>query len=131
MDAEAVSPWFAEYLNTFERCARAELDAAELLTFYGAPLVVTTDDQAMVLTDEDHVRQMAVQQVDSMRAVDYHHSDVLALELVTINATSDLYRGRFSRRRADGSEIARLAATYLAVDGPRGRRMTVLALDSA
>ena len=65
-----------------------------------------------------------------MRAADYHHSDVLGSEVTVLNAMSALYRGAFSRRRADGSEIGRLTVTYLVTDGMVGRRISALALHS-
>jgi hypothetical protein len=65
-----------------------------------------------------------------MRAADYHHSDLLGSEVTVLNATSALYRGAFSRRRADGSEIGRLTVTYLVTDGTVGRRTSALALHS-
>lgn len=64
-----------------------------------------------------------------MRAADYHHSDVLGSEITVLDATSALYRGAFSRRRADGSEIGRLTVTYL-VTGAVGRRTSALAVYS-
>lgn len=64
-----------------------------------------------------------------MRAADYHYS-VLHSEITVLNATSARYRGAFSRRRADGSEIGRLTVTYLVTDGAVGRRTSALALHS-
>jgi hypothetical protein len=131
VDINEVSPWFAKYLDVFQACGRGELDALQLLTYYGVPLIVTTDDRSLALTSKEHVLAMAQQQVDGMRAVSYDHSDVLTFEVIPLNATSDLYRGEFSRRRDDGSEIGRLGATYLASDGGEGRRMSAIALHSS
>ena len=50
--------------------------------------------------------------------------------MVELNASSALLRGRFSRLRHDGSEIARLGATYLVIGTPAGLRICTLALHS-
>jgi hypothetical protein len=55
-------------------------------------------------------------------------SETLDSEVVAINATSALHTAEFSRRRADGTEIGRLRATYLIIDGSDGRRICALAV---
>jgi hypothetical protein len=62
-----------------------------------------------------------------MRA-DYDHGDVLGSDVTIVNATSALYRGMSSRRRADGAEISRLTVTYPATDGSAGRGISARAL---
>jgi hypothetical protein len=57
-----------------------------------------SDDGFTALTSEDQVTAAAQQQIDAMRAADYHHSDVLGSEITVLNATSALHRGAFSRR---------------------------------
>jgi hypothetical protein len=57
-------------------------------------------------------------------------SEVLSSEVTVLNSTSALYRGAFSRRRADGGQLNRVAVTYLVTDGPAGRRISVLAVHS-
>jgi uncharacterized NTF2-like protein DUF6841 len=122
--------WFDEYLEVFETCGRGERDAHSLLAYYGVPLLVATDDGFAALTTEDLVVAAAQQQMDGMRAADYNHSDVLGFEVTVLNATSALYKGEFSRRRADGNEIGRLTVTYLLTDGSVGRRIAALVLHS-
>jgi hypothetical protein len=87
--------------------------------------------RAIALTTEDQVIAVAQQQIDGMRAGAYDHTDVLGSEVTVLNAKSALYRGEFSRRRADGDEISRLTVTYLLTDGPVGRRISSLLLHSA
>jgi hypothetical protein len=130
VDRNDVSRWFGEYLDAFAGCGRGERDAASLLAYYGIPLLLATDDAFIALTSEDQVVAAAQQQIDGMRAAGYDHSDVLASEVTVLNASSALYRGAFSRRRADGSEISRLTVTYLVTDGSVGRRISALALHS-
>ena len=130
MDDNGVTRWFADYVEAFAACGRGERNAASLLDYYGVPLLLATDDGFTALTSEDQVTAAAQQQIDAMRAVDYHHSDALGSKVTVLNAMSALYRGAFSRRRADGSEIGRLTVTYLVTDGMVGRRISALALHS-
>jgi hypothetical protein len=71
------------------------------------------------------------QQVDEMLAAGYGRSEVLDSEVTVWNSTSALYRGTFSPQRNDGSEINRVAASYLVTDGAAGRRISVLAVHSS
>ena len=128
MQEQAARRWFGEYLDTFAACGRGERDADALLAYYGVPLLVATDGGFIAVTSDDQVVAAAQQQIDAMRAADYDHSDVLSSEVTVVNATSALYRGAFSRRRADGTEINQLMVTYLVTDGSAGRRISVLAV---
>lgn len=128
MEDSDVSRWFGEYLDAFAACGRGESDTTSLLSYYGVPLLLTTDDASLALTTDDQVVTAAQQQVDGMRAANYDHSQVLDSQVTVLNSTSALYRGAFSRQRSDGSEISRLTATYLVTDGPAGPRISVLAI---
>ena len=128
MHDDDVDRWFGQYLDVFASCGRGERDAASLLAYYGVPLLIATDDAFVALTSDDPVIAAAQRQIDGMRAANYHHSDVLSSEVTVLNATSALYRGAFSRRRADGSQISQLTVTYLVTDGSAGRRISALAL---
>lgn len=122
--------WFGEYLDAFAACGRGEREADALLAYYGVPLLLATDDGFIALAGDDQVVAAAQQQIDGMRAADYDHSDVLSSDVTVLNTTSALYRGAFSRRSADGTEINRLTVTYLVTDGSAGRRISALALHS-
>ena len=126
MDEDEVSRWFGEYLDVFEACGRGERDAAALLAYWGVPLLVATDDGFFALTTEDQVVAAARQQIDRLRAGGYDRSDVLGSDVTWLNATSALYRGEFSWRRADGEEIGRPTVTYLFTDGSDGPRISAL-----
>jgi hypothetical protein len=130
VDGSDVRGWFGEYLDAFAACGR-ERDTPSLLAYYGVPLLLTTDGGSFALTSDDQVVAAVQQQVDGMRAAAYDRSEVLDSEVSVLNATSSLYRGTFSRRRSDGAEISRLAATYLVTDGSVVRRISALAVHSA
>lgn len=128
MDDNDVDHWFGEYLDAFAACGRGEKGAASLLAYYGVPLLSATDDAFIALTSEDQVTAAAQQQIDGMLAANYDHSNVFSSDVTVLNATSAVYRGAFSRRRADGTEISQLTVTYLVTDGSVGRRISALAL---
>lgn len=131
VDPADVDRWFGEYLAAFAACGRGESQATSLLAYYGVPLLLSTDDGYHALTTADEVVSMAQRQIDGMRAAEYHHSDVLGFEISPLNSVSALYRGTFSRRRRDGTEIGRLTATYLMTVTPNGRRISALAVHSS
>lgn len=130
VDLTDVDRWFDDYLAAFAACGRGEGEPSSLLAHYGVPLLVTTDDGVLTLTDTDQVVALVQSQVDGMRAAGYHDSAVLDRDISPLNAVSALYRGTFSRRRRDGSEIGRLSATYMVTGTAETRRIAALAVHS-
>jgi hypothetical protein len=47
-----------------------------LLTYYGVPLIITTDDGVIAATTADQVAAVIQSQLDALRGVGYHHSDI-------------------------------------------------------
>jgi hypothetical protein len=131
MQAKAVSRWFGDYLATFAACGRGDRQIADLLPYYGVPLLLTTDDGVTALTTADDVAAVMQGQLDGLRAAGFHHSDVLHSEVTMLNAASAICRCSLSRIRSDGIELERLAVTYLVTDGPHGPRISVLAAHTA
>lgn len=131
MDTSGIRQWFDEYLDALAACAAGERDTASLLAYFGVPLLLTSDDGVLALTDDEQVVEVMQRQADGLREAGYHHSEVLDFEATVLNAASALCRGVFSRRRRDGSEIGRLAATYVVTEGPAGRRISALAIHSS
>jgi hypothetical protein len=127
VDANAVNRWFDEYFETFSACARGDRDMSELLSHYGLPLVLTTDDGVTTLMTDDEAAAVMQSLVDGLRANGYHHTDVLHSDVSLLNATSALYRATMSRRNADGGEIGCPAITYLVTDDVAGLRIVLLA----
>jgi hypothetical protein len=129
MEEVGIRAWFDEYLTALAIRGRGESDDLQaFLEYFDVPLLVTTDDAARTLADPDDVMAFAQQQIEGMRAASYHHTETLDSEVTALNATSALYRAKFARRRADGSEIGRLDATYLLTAGPAGLRMSAIAI---
>ena len=129
MELADIRAWFNEYLAVFAACGRRESDDLRaLLQYYGVPLLLTTDEAAVALATEDEILNAVRRQIEGMRAAGYNRSETLSSDLVAINATSALHTAEFSRQRADGTEIGRLRATYLITVGPKGRRISALAV---
>lgn len=132
MEETEVKRWFDAYLAEFVALGRGDTDdTRRILAHYGVPLLLSTDAGCMALTDEAQVLAAAQQQIDGMRSAAYDRSDELAAETTVLNRCSAVHRARFSRLRADGSEIAQLEATYLITEGPAGRRISAIVVHSA
>ena len=136
MDVDDTRQWFAEYVRVFEACGRgASDDISRLMDYYAVPyavpLLLTTEAAAVALMTEQEVLATVHDQISGMRAAGYHRSETLDSETRSINAITALHTAEFSRRRADGSEIQRLRASYLIIDSRRGRRISALAVHTA
>jgi hypothetical protein len=127
LDADTVNRWFNEYFDTFAACARGDRDMSALLSHYGLPLVVTSDDGVTTFMTDDEAAAMMQSLADGLRGQGYHHTDVLHSEVTVLNATSALYRAPMSWRNADGGEIGCPTITYLVIDDVAGLRIVLLA----
>ena len=123
--------WLDAYLETFAACGRGEREPAALLEHFAPPVLLSTDDVSVVLAEESDIVGWAQGQIDGMRAADFDRIDVLERSGESLNATTELVRGSFVRRRRDGSEISRLAATYLAVKRGESPRIAALVVHSS
>ncbi len=131
MDEVQVDRWFNSYLAEFGAVGRGDVeDVRRLLEYYGAPLLVGTDGGCTALSDEAQVLAFVEQQVQGMRSAGYDRSDELAAETTVLNGSCALRRGRFSRLRADGSEIAQIACTYLITGSSVGNRISAVVVHS-
>jgi NTF2-like protein (DUF6841) len=128
VDTDVVNRWFSEYFATFEACARGERDMSELLSNYGVPLILTSDDGVTTLMTDDEAAAVMQSMVDGLRANGYHHTDVLQSEVSVLNSASALYRGTLSRRKADGEEFDCPTVTFLVTDDVAGLRIVLLAI---
>jgi hypothetical protein len=127
LDAATVSRWIDEYLEAFAACTRGDRDMSVLLSRYGVPLIITTDDGVITLMTDDEAAAVMQSLVDGLRANGYDHTDVLHSEVSVLNSVSALYRGTLSRRNRDGGEIDCPTITYLLADDVAGLRIVLLA----
>jgi hypothetical protein len=132
VDLADTRAWFNDYLLAFAACGRgASDDLGALIDYYGVPLLLTTDADAVTLMTEADVLDAIGGQIAGLRAAGYHRTETLDSETTVISATTALHAAEFSRQRADGSEIGRLRARYLITLGAHGRRISALAVHSA
>ncbi|WP_030435331.1 hypothetical protein [Actinoplanes subtropicus] len=130
MDERDVEGWFREYLAAYAACGRGERETESLLEYYGVPLLITTDGGVHSLAGGEQVVAGVRPQVEAMRRAGFDRSEVLGVEVTGLNAVSALVRGSFSWQRPDGTEFHRVTVCYLVTDGPVGRRISVLAVQS-
>ena len=128
VDVDAVGRWFDDYFDTFAACIRGDRDMAALLACYGVPLVVTSDDGVIDVVTEDEAAAVMQSQVDVLRAMGYHHTDVLHPEVTVLNSTSALFRGTMSRRDGVGGEIGCPTISYVVTDDSIGLRIKLVAV---
>ncbi len=128
VDTDVVSRWFNDYFDTFEACARGDRDMSELLSHYGVPLIITSDDGVTTLMTDDEAAAVMQSMVGGLRANGYHHTDVLQSEVSVLKSVSALYRGTLSRRKADGEEFDCPTVTFLVTDDVAGLRIVLLAI---
>jgi hypothetical protein len=128
VDTDVVNSWFEEYFDTFEACARGDRDMSELLSHYGVPMVLTSDDGVTTLMTDDEAAAVMQSMVGGLRANGYHHTDVLQSEVSVLNSVSALYRGTLSRRKANGDEFDCPTVTFLVTDDVAGLRIVLLAI---
>ena len=84
-----------------------------MVGYYGAPLVLTTDDVLMSLGTSGEVVAWLQTQVDGMLAASYDHTEILASDVTVLNRNTAALRAELSRRRMDSDEINQMTVTYL------------------
>ncbi|HEX2286741.1 MAG TPA: hypothetical protein VHI10_18290 [Mycobacterium sp.] len=127
LDAGMVSRWFDYYLETFAACVRGDQAMAALLRHYGVPLIITSDDGVIEVMTDDEAAAIMQSLVDGLRALGFHHIQVLHPEVTILNAMSAIYRATMSRRNQHGDEIGCPTITYVVTEDVAGIRIKVLA----
>lgn len=131
MDEAEVREWFSEYLSVFAATGRGEVEPTEVVRFYAAPLLLTTDDVLVSVGTESEIAAWVQTQVDAMLASAYDHTETLSSDVMILNRNTALHRGEFSRQRADGEEISRLTVSYLITRASDVFGISALVLHSA
>lgn len=131
MDPQSVESWFAEYVAAFTVCARGEAPVDGLFDYYGVPLLLTSDAGASHLLEREQGVAVLQSMVDGLQAAGCDHTETLASRTTVLNASSALHEGTFARATAGGTEIERLAVTYVVTDGAAGRRISAVLMHDA
>lgn len=122
-----VRAWHGSYLDTFTRLAAGENTELEsVLSFFGVPLVIVTDDRYLGLSTRDAVLGTAKALIDQLLRVNYAGSTVHRLDIRPLNARAALVEGEFSRYDRRGDELERFGAVYLVAKTDEGWRITSL-----
>jgi hypothetical protein len=126
-----VRPWYDQYLETFTSLAAGEhTDVEELLAYFGAPLVIITEDLYQALTTRDAVLRAAQNLIDQLRRANYAGSTVHRLDIRPFNARTALVDGVFSRHDRAGNELERFGTAYLVARTDEGWRFTAIVFTS-
>jgi SnoaL-like domain len=129
LDAVAadVRVWYDRYVDTFTGLAASERDDLDaLLEYFGAPLVIVTEDRYVASSTRDAVRSAAQALIDRLRQANYAGSAVHHLAVRPLNARAAFIEGTISRFDRAGNEFERFGTTYLAAKTDDGWRFTAV-----
>jgi hypothetical protein len=130
VEESEVGDWFAQYLSAFAALGRGESRPGDVVSYYGVPFLLTTDDAIFSLGTVDEVAAWLQSQADAMSAAGYSHTETLASDVAILNRNTAVHRAEFSRQRADGTEINQMSVTYVITRGCEGFRISTLVLHS-
>jgi hypothetical protein len=127
VDISEIRDWFQGYLDAFGATVNDAAESGGMLNFCAVPLIVAGNEEAQVLTSEEDVLALMQGTASALQSDHYSHSELLDSHLIEINRSTTLFRGEFSRRRVDGTEIQRIGAFYLMARSVSGLRIFALA----
>jgi hypothetical protein len=131
VDTSEIRGWFQGYLDAFASTVKDPSESGGMLKFWAVPLILAGDDEAQVLTSEGDVLAMGQRTAAGFKSEQFSHSELLDSDLIEINGSTALLRGKFSRRRTDGTEIQRVEYTYLIARSVQGLRIFMMAAPRA
>ncbi|BBZ36518.1 MBL fold metallo-hydrolase [Mycolicibacterium confluentis] len=123
---DEVTHWFFDdYLPTWVRaCAGTTVNGPEfILDYWSAPLSWTTDEGAWWFQDKADVVALIHELHGRLRAAGYTHTVVPERKVTVYNDSGAAIDVIWSRRRADDTEIKRVAVHFELVRGPHGWRI--------
>ena len=127
MDSSEIRDFFQGYLDAFASTVNDAAESGGMLNFCAVPLIVAGDEEAQVLTSEEDVLALMQRAAAGLQSDRFSHSELLDSHLIEVNRSTVLFRGEFSRRRTDGTEIQRIGASYLIARSVQGLRIFALA----
>jgi glyoxylase-like metal-dependent hydrolase (beta-lactamase superfamily II) len=123
---DEVTHWFFDdYLPTWVAAAAgtAVTEPEFILNYWSVPLSWTTDESARWMREEAAVVALIDELHDRLRAVGYTHTVVPERKVTVYNANGAAIDVIWSRRRADETEIERVAVHFELLRGPLGWRI--------
>jgi glyoxylase-like metal-dependent hydrolase (beta-lactamase superfamily II) len=124
--AREVTQWFFDdYLTTWVNvCAGTTERGPEfILDYWSAPLSLSSDEGGRWILDEAGVVALLQQLHERLRAAGYTHTAVLDQNVAVYNANGAAVEAIWSRQRADGTEIERVAIHFELMRGSNGWRI--------
>ena len=124
---DTVATWFFDdYLPRWV-AAGSEGHAPTFITeYWGAPLWVSIDDNVALLSSIDQVVSFLREMHERLRASGYTHTVVPDRRIVAFTPNSADVSVIWSRRRADSSEIERLAVVFAVMNTADGWRVVAI-----
>ena len=122
---EVTSWFFDDYLPTWVGVAAGTIERGPefILDYWGAPLHYSTDQGGQWLPDASAVAAFLEQTQSRLRAQGYADTDVPDHDVRVYHDDGAAIEVIWSRRRADQTEIERLAAHFELARSPAGWRM--------
>jgi hypothetical protein len=128
LDDYGLRAFLDQYFDVFAACARGERELADLLRFFGLPVILTSQDGVTTATTDDEALAIMLGGRDALRAAGYHRTIVLRDDMNIINAVSALCTATFSHRDRAGGEIDKATITFLVTETSAGLKISVRAV---
>lgn len=116
-DEETIRNVVAGYYSTFPN------DSVAAARFYGMPALVVLPTEVFSLPTRKDVEGFLVRGLASLRNLGYSHTKMSPFHVKRLNATTALYGTVAIRMKSDGTELERVAFTYLLHKGDAGWRI--------
>lgn len=120
MAEQEIRSLIQEVATTFGR------DVDAWLACFAAPLVIATDAATIVL-DPDAARAMGTRMFDELRERGFDHTELQETAITAVAEDVAVTHASFVRRRADGSVLEPVEATYLCRKRADGWKVVTLA----
>jgi hypothetical protein len=128
IDGFGLRVWFDQYFDVLAACVRGEREIADVLRFYGVPVILTSQHGVSTASTDDEAAAIMLGEIDALRAARYHRTRVQSADVNLINAASALYTATYSHRDRAGDEIDQAAITYLVTETSAGLKISVRAV---
>src|SRR5215469_7352704 len=126
--AAEVGHWFfAEYLSTWAAAGAGASGPGEVLAYWGVPMHAASTHLNQWLMTPEAVLGLLEANHAPLRAAGYTHTEVIDRSLTVYNENAAVIDVIWSRRRADDTEIQRLASHFEVHRTADGWRVIALA----
>ena len=128
LDDFSLRAFFDQYFDVFAACVRGEREIADVLHFYGLPVILTSQHGVTTATTDNETPAIMLGQIDALREAGYQRTIVRRDDVNVINAASALCTATFSHRDRTGDEIDEATITFLVIETSAGQKIAVRAV---